>query len=205
MVEQATLSARPAATQIPEPSRFSRARELAARVFVAWSARVAAAVLSLVLLLAVAAPLLPYGPDKLDLDHRYFAPSTVHLLGTDSLGRDVLARLAFGARVSLSVGFAASVVAILLGVVVGGLAGYIGGRGENFIMRGIDALYAFPSFLFAIFISILIKGGEGGSGTSGVIAALGQIDQHLGGLLAVFLAIAATGWLTSARLVGPKF
>ena len=157
-------------------------------------------VLAALLVIAVGAELLPYSAIEQDLTRRNQPPSIDHLLGTDHLGRDVLARLAFGARISLLVGVIASIITVVLGVLVGGTAGYVGGRVETVIMRGVDALYTFPDLLFAIFISALIKGQTSAS-EPGFLSLLGTIDRSLGGLLAVLIAIAVGGWLTTARLV----
>jgi peptide/nickel transport system permease protein len=94
---------------------------------------------------ALAAPLLAaYGPDQLDLAHRRERPSRAHPFGTDELGRDVLARVLYGARVSLAVGLLAAAVAGASGVAIGGVAGYAGGAIDNVLMRATDAMLAVP-------------------------------------------------------------
>jgi peptide/nickel transport system permease protein len=94
---------------------------------------------------AIAAPLVsPYAPDALDLARRREGPSRAHLFGTDELGRDVLTRVLYGARVSLAVGLLAAAVAGASGVVVGGVAGYAGGAVDNVLMRATDAMLAVP-------------------------------------------------------------
>ena len=92
---------------------------------------------------AIAAPALaPYPPDALDLGARREAPSAAHWFGTDDLGRDVLSRVLYGARVSLAVGLLSAAVAGASGVVVGGVAGYAGGALDAVLMRGTDAMLA---------------------------------------------------------------
>jgi len=102
-------------------------------------------VLVLLVAIAVAAPLVsPYSPDGLDLGHRREAPSRTHWFGTDELGRDVLARVLYGGRVSLAVGLLSAAVAGASGVTIGGIAGYAGGAVDSALMRATDAAIAVP-------------------------------------------------------------
>jgi peptide/nickel transport system permease protein len=102
-------------------------------------------VLVLLIALAIAAPLVaPYAPDSLDLAHRREPPSASHWFGTDELGRDVLTRVIYGARVSLAVGLLSAAVAGASGVTIGGAAGYAGGAIDNVLMRMTDAAIAVP-------------------------------------------------------------
>ena len=97
--------------------------------------------------LALLAPwLAPYDPAALNLDHILMPPSSEHLLGTDELGRDVLSRLLYGARVSLWVGFVAVGISTAIGIVLGLTSGYFGGWTDELIMRGVDVMLCFPSF-----------------------------------------------------------
>ena len=105
----------------------------------------AAVVVIALILAAFAAPIVaPYAPDQLDLAHRRERPSRVHWFGTDELGRDVLARVLYGARVSLAVGLLSAALAGASGVAIGGLAGYAGGALDNGLMRATDAMLAVP-------------------------------------------------------------
>src|SRR5438270_761122 len=104
------------------------------------------------ILLAIAAPLLaPFDPDVQDTSRRLEAPSHQHPLGLDDLGRDVLSRILFGARVSLRVGFSVVILGSLIGVSLGSIAGYFGGAADLVVMRICDILLAFPGILLAIF------------------------------------------------------
>ena len=109
-----------------------------------------------------------------------------HILGTDQLGRDLLSRLLDGARISVTVAFVVQAVIILIGVPVGALAGWFGGRTDNFLMRITDVIYAFPDLLFIILLSVAFRE-----------TAFGQ---SLDGLFLVFVAIGLVGWVTVARL-----
>jgi len=106
-------------------------------------------------------------------------PSAQHFFGTDELGRDLFVRTLIGGRVSIGVGFAATAVALLIGVAYGMLAGYVGGRVEAVMMRFVDTLYALPFTLMVILLTVFV----------------GQ------SLLLIFLAIGAVEWLTMARIV----
>ncbi|MCE0505234.1 dipeptide/oligopeptide/nickel ABC transporter permease/ATP-binding protein [Roseivivax sp. GX 12232] len=127
--------------------------------------------LTLVVLLALSAPLLPLAdPDVTNTSQRFLPPfSEGALLGTDHLGRDLLSRLLWGTRLSLAVGFAAAVIAAGIGAAIGVIAGFYGGRLDNVIMRGVDMLMAFPYILLAL----------------AIVAALGP------GLLNALIAVAA--------------
>jgi oligopeptide transport system permease protein len=104
-------------------------------------------------------------------------PSRAYWLGTDQLGRDLLSRMIYGARVSMLVGLGAQIVVVLIGVPIGALSGYVGGRTDLIITRFIDVMYAFPRLLFVIL----------------VMSMLGA------GLFNIFIAIGFTGWVGIAR------
>jgi len=111
-------------------------------------------VVALWLALAAAAPLLaPYEPLRQDMAGRLAAPSAVHWLGTDALGRDILSRILHGARISIPVGLAAVALAALLGALVGGLAGFAGRRLDDVAMRIADLMLAFPTVILALVIT----------------------------------------------------
>jgi peptide/nickel transport system permease protein len=106
------------------------------------------------ILLAILAPLLThYSPDAVDVTKRLRPPSWEHWLGTDALGRDVYARLLYGARISLFTGFIVVVVAAVFGTLVGGVAAYARGRSEEVIMRVTDLVLCFPPIILALAIA----------------------------------------------------
>jgi oligopeptide transport system permease protein len=121
----------------------------------------------------------PYSHETTQLAYGAQAPSWTHWFGTDELGRDILVRTLIGGRISIAVGFAATVVALLIGVVYGMIAGYNGGRIEATMMRFVDTLYALPFTIIVILLTVLL-------GRS---------------ILLIFLAIGAVEWLTMARIV----
>jgi peptide/nickel transport system permease protein len=111
----------------------------------------------LVALAALFAPLLaPYDPLEQDIIAKLQPPTSAHLLGTDSFGRDILSRLLYGARISLLIGFAATFAAMAVGSAIGVVAGWYGGRLDAFIMQVMDVLLAFPSLILGLIIVAML-------------------------------------------------
>jgi oligopeptide transport system permease protein len=125
----------------------------------------------MVLMAILANVLAPYDPNRLFPGQSYARPSAQHWLGTDDVGRDVLSRLFFGARVSLAVGVLAQVLILSIGVTLGGIAGFFGGRVDNWLMRFTDVFYAFPDLLFVIIITAAI-----GSSFQNIVIAIGLVN-----------------------------
>lgn len=140
----------------------------------------AGGILLLVLAFACAAgPLFSQSYEEQNLDLGAVPPSAQHWLGTDTLGRDLLARTLYGGRISIMVGLVATFVALAIGVTYGAVAGYFGGKVDAFMMRVVDILYALP---FAIFVILLM-------------VFFGR------NIFLLFFAIGAVEWLTMARIV----
>ena len=134
----------------------------------------------ILIVLAVFAPLIaPYSYSYQNLDIGASPPSTEHLLGTDVLGRDLLSRLLYGARISLLVGFVATGVALVIGVSWGIIAGYFGGKVDSIMMRIVDVLYGLPFIIFIILLMVIFGRN----------------------IWLLFAAIGAVEWLTMARIV----
>jgi peptide/nickel transport system permease protein len=115
------------------------------------------ALLALIVLVAALAPwLAPYDPLEQNIAARLEPPSAEYWLGTDSYGRDVLSRLIYGARVSLFVGFAAIIVAMLVGTTIGVIAGYVGGLFDQVVMGVLDVMLAFPTLLLGLMIAAML-------------------------------------------------
>ena len=132
------------------------------------------------IILAIFAPwIAPYSYSYQNLDIGASPPSAEHLLGTDVLGRDLLSRLLYGARISLLVGFVATGVALVIGVSWGIVAGYFGGRIDSIMMRIVDVLYGLPFIIFIILLMVIFGRN----------------------IWLLFAAIGAVEWLTMARIV----
>ncbi len=146
---------------------------------------------ALVTLAAIAAPLIareggiavPFGPNATDLVHRLAPPGGGHHFGTDDLGRDVLSRMIHGARVSLAVGFAATLISLIVGSFLGALAGYYGGAADWIVSRLIELVLCFP-FLFLV---------------------LGIVALFRPSLWTIMIALGLTSWTTEARYVRGEF
>lgn len=136
--------------------------------------------LLIMVLLAVFVPMLsPYTYNGQDLAMKNAMPGLDHLLGTDKFGRDILVRLMYGARISLSVGFVVAMINLCIGVVYGGLCGYFGGKLDMILMRIADIIYSIPNMLYVIMV-MLIFGAN---------------------IFSVLLAISISGWIGMARQV----
>lgn len=114
-----------------------------------------------------------------NLPNKNQPPSAEHWFGTDELGRDILVRIWYGARISLQIGFAAGLIDLIIGVIWGGIAGFYGGRVDEYMMRIADVLYAVPYLLIVILLLVVLQPG----------------------VLTMIIAISITGWINMARIV----
>jgi peptide/nickel transport system permease protein len=137
-------------------------------------------VISLISLMAVFAPLIsPYDATSVDVYNVLSAPDRSHILGTDELGRDVLTRMLWGSRISLTVGFVAVGIAISIGILIGSLAGFYGGRMDSLLMRFVDIMLCFPTFFL-------------------ILAIIAVVEQSIS---TIMIVIGFTGWMEVSRLV----
>jgi ABC-type dipeptide/oligopeptide/nickel transport system permease subunit len=137
-------------------------------------------IIGLILVASVLAPLLtPYGPNTINLDSLKKVPEAAHPFGTDQKGRDVLTRVLYGGRISIGVAIMAAFLSMSIGLMVGLVSGYFGGRLDTAAMALVDLVLSFPSLLLAIGISIILPPG----------------------IYTVMIAIAAVGWASFARLI----
>jgi peptide/nickel transport system permease protein len=147
--------------------------------------------LTLLTVAAIAAPLYPYDPEDISLREKLDPPSTTHLMGTDDLGRDLLARILYGGRVSMAVGLLSTAVALIIGTFVGALAGFYGGWLDNALMRFTDLFLSFPSLFVLILLSAMIRDTP--------------LAAFRGGLVTIVVVIAVLSWMVTARLVRATF
>lgn len=151
-----------------------------------------AAILSILILAILLAPLSPYDPETSAPQAAYQTPSLAHPMGTDALGRDLLTRVLYGGRISLTVGLMVVVLTVTIGVTVGALAGYFGGALDNLLMRITDTALTLPTYLVLILLASI----------------LGELDtpffkEH--NVLTIALVIGLLSWMTSARLTRALF
>ena len=142
---------------------------------------VAGAIFVLLLAWCIFWPMIsPYDPNEIDFANKNASPSLAHPFGTDSFGRDLFTRAALGGRVSIGIGFAATFVILLSGVVYGAISGFVGGRLDNAMMRFLDALYGLPYLPFAII----------------TLAIFGNTT-----FWTMVVALSIASWFTTARIV----
>ncbi|HNR12846.1 MAG TPA: ABC transporter permease [Thermodesulfobacteriota bacterium] len=143
-----------------------------------------AGIILVLFIIAAFAPLLaPYDPDALDIKGLLAPPSAQHLMGTDDLGRDVLSRIIWGARVSLLVGFVAVGISVSVGIILGALAGYYGGSIDSMIMRFVDVMLCFPTFFL-------------------ILAVIAFWEPSI---WKIMLVIGLTSWMGVTRLIRAEF
>jgi peptide/nickel transport system permease protein len=137
-------------------------------------------IIALFSLIAILAEFIsPYDPSGLDVNSLLMPPSKAHLFGTDSLGRDILSRMIYGARISISIGLVAVGIATLIGLILGSIAGFYGGFIDTLIMRFLDVMLCFPTFFLIL----------------AVAATIGP------SVFNIMIIIGLTSWMGSARLV----
>ena len=163
---------------------------------------VAFGVIAAVALAAVAAPvIMPYDPDATDAEHALEAPSRRHWLGTDLYGRDQLTRIVYAGRVDLLVALAATAIALSLGAVLGAVSGYRGGWLDQLLMRVIDTIQAFPSFILAMGIAAAL-----GNSVTNIVIAIAITHVPIYGRLirGEMLRIREMEYAEAARTVGNR-
>ena len=130
-----------------------------------------------------------------------YAPiSSDYLIGADYVGRDLLSRIIYGARVSLAVAFVGPIISMLVGVTYGSISGYFGGRLDDIMMRVVDVMYAFPSLLFIILLMAFFRSSLAKPDPGTISYALSSIDTKMGGMFFIFIGIGVTAWQNMARL-----
>lgn len=141
-------------------------------------------IIASIMLLALIAPLIaPYDPDAFNVNAILLPPSYSHLMGTDGLGRDVLSRMLYGARISLMVGFVAVGIATIIGIILGAIAGFYRGWVDTLIMRLVDVMLSIPSFFL-------------------ILAVIAFLTPSIWNIMIV---IGLTSWMGVARLVRAEF
>jgi peptide/nickel transport system permease protein len=148
--------------------------------------------LGIIVAMCIFAFLSPYDPEKSSILNRFQPPSISHPMGTDALGRDLFTRILYGGRISLAVGVIAVSIALLIGVPVGALAGYYGGRTDSALMRFTDAFLSLPPFLVLILLSAILR-------------EQGLPFLQRNNVLMIAFVIGILSWMTFSRLVRAAF
>jgi oligopeptide transport system permease protein len=130
----------------------------------------------------------------------YVTISDQYTLGADDVGRDLLSRIIYGARVSLSVAIVGPFISLLIGVTFGMIAGYFGGRVDNLMMRFVDVMYAFPTLLLIILLMAFFRSTTSAPEPGTLRFYLTSIDNAMGGMFFIFVGIGITAWMSMARL-----
>lgn len=134
----------------------------------------------MIFIFALFAPIIArHDPSAIDTDAILAAPSQAHIFGTDTLGRDIFSRIVYGSRISLSIGFIAVGIAVLIGIFFGSIAGYYGGRVDSVLMRFVDIMLCFPTFFL-------------------ILAVIAMLEPSIFNIMAV---IGITSWMGVARLI----
>ncbi len=130
----------------------------------------------------------------------YVKISDRYALGADEVGRDLLSRIIYGARISLSVAFVGPFIALLIGVPLGTVSGYFGGRIDNLMMRFVDVMYAFPTLLLIILLMAFFRSTTSAPEPGTLRFYLTSLDNAMGGMFFIFVGIGITAWMDMARL-----
>ena len=153
------------------------------------------------LILAIFAPYIaPSHYAEGSLKDNYAKPGDKYLLGADFMGRDVLSRIIYGTRISLSVGIIGALTSFIIGILYGVISGYYGGKVDNIMMRFVDIMYGFPTLLLIILMMVLFKSTFAVTTPGTFAGILSEIDKAFGGLFFIFIGIGITAWIGMARI-----
>ena len=165
-------------------------------------------VLGCIILAVALAGLSPYDPNTSDMTARYQSPSLTHPMGTDALGRDLMTRVLYGGRISLLVGLSVMAITLLIGVPIGAIAGYFGGRVDNILMRITDAALSLPSLLVLILLSAILREVDAPFLKSNPVLTIASVIGLLAWMFtarlvrASYLAIREMDYVTATRALG---
>ncbi len=187
---------------IPVEKPESQLREMWEALRENTAAVVGLVIIILLILIAILGPLImPYDPNLQDMTKSFMKPDAQHWFGTDQLGRDIFSRIISGARISLTVGLSAVAISLTVGVLLGSISGYFGGKADIIIMRFMDMMLAIPSILLAIaFMAAL------GKGIDKAVIAIGlvSIPEYARIVRGSILSVKENDYVQAARVIGNK-
>jgi len=158
-------------------------------------------IIIILVILSIFAPYIaPYHYADGSFMNNYEKPGEKYLLGADFMGRDVLSRIIYGTRISLSVGMIGALTSFFIGVLYGLISGYYGGKVDNVMMRIVDIMYGFPTLLLIILMMVLFKSTFAVTTPGTFAGTLSDIDRAFGGLFFIFIGIGITAWIGMARI-----
>jgi len=158
-------------------------------------------IIIILVILSIFAPYIaPYHYADGSFMNNYEKPGEKYLLGADFMGRDVLSRIIYGTRISLSVGMIGALTSFFIGVLYGLISGYYGGKVDNVMMRIVDIMYGFPTLLLIILMMVLFKSTFAVTTPGTFVGTLSDIDRAFGGLFFIFIGIGITAWIGMARI-----
>ncbi|MEQ6377557.1 ABC transporter permease [Bacillaceae bacterium S4-13-56] len=185
------------------PKQSSLWMDALSRILKSKTSMVGLFIILVLIIVAIFAPLIAtHDPiDGQDILNRYQKPSAEHYLGTDELGRDIFSRIVYGTRISIQIGLIAVGISMIIGVILGGVAGYFGRWIDMIIMRFVDILMAFPSILLAIAMVTIL-----GKGLTNAMIAIGIVGvPHFARIVrSTVISIKETEYIESARAIGAK-
>ena len=186
---------------IPERPETSLWKDAFRRLYKNKMAVLGGGIIIILFILAIFAPYIaPYHYAEGNLINNYAKPGTKYLLGADFMGRDVLSRIIYGTRISLSVGIIGALTSFIIGILYGVISGYYGGKVDNIMMRFVDIMYGFPTLLLIILMMVLFKSTFAITTPGTIAGTLSEIDKAFGGLFFIFIGIGITAWIGMARI-----
>jgi peptide/nickel transport system permease protein len=205
-VHQLSLQPIPSTTNQAEKQKVTKSRSLwvdaILRLFKSKTSIIGISLIVILVITAILAPLIAtHDPTATDIPNRYQAPSGEHFLGTDELGRDIFSRIVFGTRISIQIGLIAVGISMIVGVLLGAVAGYFGRWVDQIIMRIIDIMMAFPSILLAIALVAVL-----GPSLRNAMIAVGivGVPQFARIVRSAVLSVKETEFIEAARAIGGK-
>lgn len=189
-------------TEETTAARPSRGREIAEILFRNKLTLAGFLLVGLVAAIGVLAPVIaPYGPNFMNMPERLQAPSAAHLFGTDEMGRDILSRVMYGARISIAVGVIIVAVSAAIGVVLGSVSGYFGGKADQAVLAVTDMILAFPSMVLALALTAAMGPGLLNTMLAVIIVRIPMYTRLMRGQV---LAVKEQQYVRAARTFGEK-